>query len=82
MVQKKKYIYMEVKERLQAGTTRRSRPSERESLMDKVSLSTERGQRVLLSREDKKWKWYFNMIIWWQVQWQEKNQLVSELVLE
>lgn len=73
---------MEVKERLQTGTTKRPRPSERESLMDKVSLSTERGQWVLLSREDKKWKWYFNMIIWWQVQRQEKNQLASELVLE
>lgn len=34
-------------------TTKRPRPSERESLMVKASLSTERGQRALLSREDK-----------------------------
>lgn len=41
------------------GTTKRPRLSKRESLMDKVSLPTEKGQRALLNREDTKWKWYF-----------------------
>lgn len=73
---------MEVKERPQKRDNKEAKASERESLIDKVSLSSERGQCVLLSREDTEWKWCFNAIIWWQVQGQETNKLASETAQE